>query len=118
MERRRSVRYEIRLACRLRMGNQHEGINGMTLNLGCTGALVAVPDARSANGFLGPGDPIKVAIFLPPNPVFGQRALDCEGKVVRLHAEDSTPVVAIQFEQVAFKKVEPGPKAAVSMAVM
>ncbi len=90
----------------------------MTLNVGCTGALVALTDVRTENIFLGPGDLIKVAILLPLNPVFGQRALDCEGRVVRLHAGSSTPVVAVQFEQVMFAKVEPGPLELASMAVM
>ena len=93
-------------------------MNGMTLNVGCTGALVALTDVRIENIFLGPGDPIKVEILLPPNPVFGQRALDCKGKVVRLHEGSSTPVVAVQFEQVMFKKVERGPQVMASIAVM
>src|SRR5258708_3286728 len=117
MEKRRSVRYEVRLPCRIRIGNQHEDMNGMTLNVGCTGALVAVTDVSTLNGF-GPGDPIKVSILLPPNPVFGQRTLDCEGSVVRLHKESGNPVVGIQFEQAMFKKGQTEPQVAASAAVM
>src|SRR5258708_5462089 len=117
MEQRRSVRYEVRLPCRIRIGNGHEEMHGMTLNVGCSGALVAVTDVSTLNGF-GPGDPIKVSILLPPNPMFGQRTLDCEGSIVRLHEESGTPVVGIQFEQAMFNKSGIEPQVAASAAVM
>ena len=112
------MRYEIRLACRLRNGDGGVHTKGTTLNVGSTGALVAMRDGDPRNARFGPGDPIRIEILLPPNPMFGQRALACDGKVVRLYEESAIPVIAVQFEQVTFKKVEPGPEVLASMAVM
>ena len=89
----------------------------MTLNVGCSGALITVTDGI-ANGSIQAGDAIHVEILLPPNPVFGQRALACAGRAVRHQEQSGGASVAVEFEQVSFKKAEARPRVVASTVVM
>ena len=117
MERRRSVRFEVRLTCRLRIAGESEVLSGMTLNVSCAGALITIADA-DGNSLPQSGDPVKVELLLPPHRAFGQRCIACDGVAVRVNPDAHAGVLAVQFEHVAFKQAEPESMPAASTAVM
>src|ERR1700691_5374927 len=90
MERRRGVRYEMQLSCRLKRRGTYEMLDAMTLNLGRLGALVVTGSSNyiDSKAMPQPGDPIKLEVVLPTHRNFGQRCLACDAVAVRAITED------------------------------
>jgi len=118
MERRRGVRFDIQLICRLKRGGAHEMVDATTLNLGRLGALVATPSSNYPNSIPQPGDSVNLEVLLPAHRQFGQRCLACEAVAVRATNEGGRCLIALQFERLEIRKVESHSAAAGRLAVM
>jgi len=119
MERRRGVRYEIELGCRLTRRGGHETIEATTQNLSRVGALVITDATTYTDPQVTPrvGDLVQIEVVLPANRDFGQRCLACEAIAVRVTAENGGLVLALQFERVDIRKLIVQP-AATGLEVM
>jgi len=118
MERRRDLRFEIQLRCRVQpVGGQHF-IEGMTLNMSRSGALIRV----TLNGHAGlipqPGDALWAEVPLPAHRQFKQRCLACQAIAVRTSEEKEGWVVAMRFERVQFATAQAARMPEDSLAVM
>jgi hypothetical protein len=120
MERRRGVRYEIQLSCRLKRHRNYEVLDAMTLNLGRSGALVVTGSSDYTDSKLLPqrGDPLQLEVVLPAHRNFGQRCLACDAVVVRTAAADGRCLVALQFERMEMRNVLSQSVAASRLEVM
>ena len=118
MERRRGVRFEIQLTCRLKRGGALEMVDATTLNLGRLGALVASNSNHYAASIPQPGDSVDLEVLLPVHRQFGQRCLACEAVAVRSTQDGERWLIALQFERVEIRKVPVQKAAATTMAVM
>ena len=107
MERRRDARFEIQLKCRVQpIGGQHF-IEGLTINLSRSGALIRmVPDGHPAL-VPQPGDALWAEVPLPAHRQFKQRCLACKAVAVRISEEKQGWVVALRFERVQFVTAHP-----------
>jgi hypothetical protein len=107
MERRRGVRFEIQLTCRLKRGGAYETVDATTLNLGRLGALVAAGTANymDSKAIPEPGDMVDLEVLLPAHQQFGQRCLACEAVTVRATRENGHCLIALQFQKVEIRKV-------------
>ena len=118
MERRRDLRFEIQLRCRVQpIGGQHF-IDGLTLNLSRSGALIRiVPDGHP--GLVPqPGDALWAEVPLPAHRQFKQRCLACKAVAVRISEEKDGWVVALRFERVQFAVAQRARMPEDSLAVM
>jgi hypothetical protein len=118
MERRRDLRFEIQLRCRVQpIGGQHF-IEGLTLNLSRSGALIRVkPDGHPAV-LPQPGDALWAEVPLPAHRQFKQRCLACKAVAVRSSEEKDGWVVALRFERVQFGVAQRAQMPEDSLAVM
>jgi hypothetical protein len=120
MERRRGVRFEIQLTCRLKRGGGYETVDATTLNLGRLGALVATGSSgyMDSQAIPQPGDTVNLEVLLPAHQQFGQRCLACDAVTVRATTENGHSLIALQFQRVEIRRVATPAVAAVRSAVM
>ena len=118
MERRRDSRFEIQLKCRVQPIGGHQVIDGMTINLSRSGALIRVVRDGHPTPLLQPGDALWAEVPLPAHRMFKQRCLACKAIAVRMTEEKDGLVVALRFEHVQFGTVKAAAAPASSMAVM
>ncbi len=117
MERRRDLRFEIHLRCRVQpAGGQF--IDGMTINLSRSGALIRVVRDGHPLPVLQPGDVLWAEVQLPAHRSFKQRCLSSKAVAVRTSEEKEGWLVALQFERVHFATAKPEPAPISSVAVM
>jgi PilZ domain len=118
MERRRDPRFDIRLKCRVQpVGGQHF-IEGLTLNLSRSGALIRmVPNGHPAL-VPRPGDALWAEVPLPAHRQFKQRCLASKAVAVRISEDKEGWVVALRFERVQFATAKPARSPEDSLAVM
>ncbi|MGD0302613.1 MAG: PilZ domain-containing protein [Bryobacteraceae bacterium] len=107
MERRRDLRFEIQLKCRVQpIGAQHF-IDGLTINVSRSGALIrVVPNGHPAL-VPQPGDALWAEVPLPAHRQFKQRCLASKAVAVRISEEKEGWVVALRFERVQFVTAQP-----------
>ncbi len=118
MERRRDLRFEIQVRCRVQpLGGQHF-IEGMTVNLSRSGALIRVTPNGHPALVPQPGDALWAEVPLPANRQFKQRCLACKAVAVRASEEKEGWVVALRFERVQFATPQPARTPEDSLAVM
>lgn len=120
MERRRGVRFEIQLSCRLRRSGTYEMLDATTLNLGRLGALVVTGGSSYIDSRTLPetGDTVQLEVVLPAHRLFGQRCLACQAVTVRATTEEGRCFVALQFERVEIRRVIVQPVAVGRLEVM
>ena len=120
MERRRGVRFEIQLTCRLKRGGACETVDATTLNLGRLVALVATGTSNymDLDSIPQPGDPVNLEVLLPAHLQFGQRCLACDAVTVRASTEGGQCLIALQFQRVEIRRVVTQAVAAGRLAVM
>ena len=118
MERRRSIRFEVRLNCRLQRVGVRQVLDAATLNLGRMGALVVASHDIHPEAIPEPGEEVSLEILLPAHQRFGQRCLACDAVAVRATREESGCYVALHFLHVEIRKVAVARPAAASVAVM
>jgi c-di-GMP-binding flagellar brake protein YcgR len=104
MERRRDLRFDISLKCRVRREGQTQAIEGTTLNLSRSGALIRINGGAS----LEAGDVVVTEVPLPPHRLFNQRCLACKGVAVRAFEQERGWLVAVQFDHLEFRPLENG----------
>ena len=108
MENRRSLRFEVELACRLRWGHVREAVNGITQNISRSGALVRCWPGPNGRGMPRAGDSLEMHILLPHSNVFGQKALYCRTSVVRADRNLAGACeIALSFEGLRFGEAQP-----------
>src|ERR1035438_5226200 len=118
MERRRDLRFEIQLTCRVQpLGSQHF-IEGMTVNLSRSGALIRMIPNDNPALVPQPGDALWAEVPLPAHRQFKQRCLVCQAVAVRTSEEKEGWVVALRFERVQFATAQPVRTPEDSLAVM
>ncbi len=118
MERRRDLRFEIQLRCRVQpIGGQHF-IEGLTLNLSRSGALILVMPNGHSGLVPQPGDALWAEVPLPAHRQFKQRCLACKAVAVRTSEEKEGWVVALRFERVQFAVAQRAGLPEDSLAVM
>jgi hypothetical protein len=118
MERRRDLRFEIQLKCRVQpIGGQHF-IEAMTLNLSRSGALIRVISNGHPTLVPRPGDALWAEVPLPAHRQFKQRCLACKAVAVRTSEEKEGWVVALRFERVQFATAQPARSPEDTLAVM
>ena len=120
MERRRGVRFEMQLSCRLKRRGSYETLDATTLNLGRLGALVVTGNSKHFDAKLIPrlGDSIQLEVALPAHHNFGQRCLSCDAIAVRCANREGSCVVALQFERVEIRALLAESAAASRVEVM
>ena len=120
MERRRGVRYEMQLSCRLKRHGSYDSVEATTLNLGRLGALVVteMPSHFGATLRLRPGDTVQLEVTLPAHQNFGRRCLSCDAIAVRCGNQEQGCVVALQFERVEIRTLLAETAAASRVEVM
>ena len=118
MERRRGVRFEIQLICRLKREGAHPPVEARTLNLGRLGALIEAGSSEYPASIPKAGDPVNLEVLLPVHSQFGQRCLACEAITVWATTEGERYLIALQFETVEIRKVAARAAADGSLAVM
>jgi hypothetical protein len=117
MERRRDLRFEIQLKCRVQpLGGQHF-IEGLTLNMSRSGALIRVLQNGHPR-LVQPGDALRAEVPLPENRRFKPRCLACKAVAVRASEEREGWVVAIRFESIQFATAQPARMLEDSLVVM
>ena len=108
MENRRSLRFDVELACRLRWGHVAESVNGITQNISRSGALIWCWPGPKDGGVPRVGDSLEMNILLPHSNVFGQKALHCRTVVVRVDRNLAGACeIALSFEQLRFQEARP-----------
>ena len=118
MERRRDLRFEIQRKCRVQVIGGQQVIEGVTLNLSRSGALIrVVQDGRPAL-VPRPGDALWAEVPLPVHQQFKQRCLSLRAVAVRTSEEKEGWVVALRFERVQFATAQPARAPEDSLAVM
>ena len=118
MERRRGVRFDVQLSCRLKRGGAFQMVDATTLNLGRLGALVATPCSAYNDAIPQPGDVVNLEVLLPAHRQFGQRCLACEAVAVRATSDGDRCLIALRFERVEIRKVAVRAVAPAPLAVM
>ena len=118
MERRRDLRFEIQLKCRVQPLGGQQFIDGMTLNLSRSGALIRVIPNGHPAVIPQPGDALWAEVPLPAHRQFKQRCLACKAVAVRTSEEKEGWVVAIRFERIQFATAQPAHMLEDSLAVM
>jgi hypothetical protein len=107
MENRRSLRFEVELACRLRWGHVREALSGITQNISRGGALISCWPSRDGRNMPRVGDSLEMHILLPHSNVFGQKALVCRTVVVRIiRSLVGSYEIALNFEQLQFREAK------------
>src|SRR5258708_7627859 len=118
MERRRDLRFEIRLQCRVQPIGSQQVIDCMTINLSRSGALIRVtPDGYPAK-LPQPGDVLWAEVPLPAHRQFKQRCLALKAIAVRTREENGGWLVALRFERIQFANAKTGSAPEASLAVM
>src|SRR5690242_16418072 len=108
MENRRSLRFEVELACRLRWGHVKEAVKGITQNISRSGALIWYWPGPNRRSMPNVGDSLEMHILLPHSNVFGQKALYCRTSVVRADRNLAGAYeIALSFEQLRFGEAQP-----------
>ena len=105
MEQRRNIRYTVRLSCRLIV--EWNVLYGETLNVSCTGALIALSNDCISNPFPQLGDAVQADLLLPSHPRFSQRGLRCKAVAVRVSTQSIPTIVAFEFKETAIAEMEP-----------
>jgi|SRR5450631_1810047 hypothetical protein len=118
MERRRDLRFEIQLRCRVQPLGTQQVIDGMTINLSRSGALIRVLPNGHPTVLPQPGDAIWAEVPLPAHRHFKQRCLALKAVAVRTSEEQEGWVVALRFERIQFATAKRAPTAEDSLAVM
>ena len=107
MENRRSLRFDVELACRLRWGPVREAVNGITQNISRSGALIWYWPSQNGSSMPHVGDSLEMHILLPHSNVFGQKALYCKTMVVRADRNLAGACeIALSFEQLRFEEAQ------------
>jgi hypothetical protein len=111
MERRRNLRFESQLECRLRRVGGLKSLEGTTINVSRSGALILIQTGqlRDSSAMPQPGDRLQVELLLPAHDGFGRRCLSCTAIAVRSNWKGSNGVVAVQFNQVGIRKMAERP---------
>jgi len=120
MERRRGVRFEIQLTCRLKRLGATEMVDATTLNLGRMGALIrtVAPPADDTKAMPQAGETVQLEVLLPANRQFGQRCLACQAIALRSATEDGKSVIALQFHRLQVRNVISRFEGVLPLAVM
>lgn len=105
MEKRANCRFGVRLSCRIRRDNSPEVVDGTTIDIGRSGALISLENSVYPGWLPQPGNALILEILLPVNRTFGPRCVLCEGMAVRTSYQAERRVLAVSFEQVEFGKV-------------
>lgn len=109
------MRFEISLLCRLRPLDRSQSIEGITLNLSRSGALIRI----DGGAVLQPGDQVLTEVPLPAHRLFKRRCLACKGVAVRTFEHNKGWLVAVQFDRLEFRSLTDGTAAApVPLTVM
>jgi len=99
------------------IGGQHF-IEGLTLNLSRSGALIRMVSNGHPALVPRPGDALWAEVPLPQHRQFKQRCLACKAVAVRISEEKEGWVVALRFERVQFAVAKPARMPEDSLAVM
>ncbi len=99
------------------IGGQHF-IEGLTLNLSRSGALIRVMPDGHPTLVPQPGDALWAEVPLPAHRQFKQRCLSCKAVAVRAVEEKDGWVVALRFERVQFAVAQRARMPEDSLAVM
>ncbi len=118
MERRRDLRFEIRLQCRVQPIGSQQVIDCMTINLSRSGALIRVMPNGYPAKLPQPGDILWAEVPLPAHRQFKQRCLASKAIAVRTSEEKGGWLVALRFERIQFVNAKPAPAPEDSLAVM
>lgn len=118
MERRRDLRFEIRLKCRLLSPTRPQVIDAVTVNLSRSGALLRLSLNGDGHAPVQPGDVLLTEVPLPVHRSFKPRCLSCKAVAVRTFEEEESQVVAVQFEHIEFRPVSSDSALTSSVAVL
>ena len=87
-DRRQEDRHEVQRACLVTPAATAQGeMSGITTNVSRSGMLVSFPGFALSEMLPRVGEFARILIELPKNVKFGQRALECGGRVVRAEAD-------------------------------
>lgn len=103
MERRRDLRFEIRLTCRLQRLGETQNVEATTLNMSRSGALVFLARDHQGDALPQPGDAVLAEVPLPAHRLYEQRCFACKGTAVRVDEGEEGWVVAVQFDHIEFR---------------
>ncbi len=110
MERRRAVRYPVRLDCRFSPRDVHKAtLFGETVNMSSRGVLVSIPQAAGLPADLAVGEAARVVLELPQAPYFRGCWLECACRVARVVEQSGANLVAFEVKRYQFR---PRPKVA------
>jgi hypothetical protein len=96
-------RSEIELKCRVQPENGLQVVEGTTINMSRSGALIEI--SATCGPVPQPGDVLSVEVRLPTNLHFGPRCLSCKGVAVRTAKIGKGYAVAVRFERIKFGAV-------------
>ncbi len=103
MERRRSVRVEVNLPCRVRIRRnpRQMGLRGITMNISRGGAAIQCMGGIPSDQFPAVGEKVTVDIALPANPAVERRCLCGQATVVRVDDAEGYSLV-VRFDHLHF----------------
>ncbi len=121
MERRRRDRLVMSVFCRITpLASRRRSAWKQIENISSAGMLVVWSHGQAAASPPRMGEQYRVELQLPPHPVFGQRALQFQTKVVRaFHQAGGKLMVGLQSTHSRFRAVAPGswPDQCISAAI-
>jgi hypothetical protein len=104
MERRRDLRFEIRLKGHVQLAGMGV-VDASTINLSRSVALILISPVDGAASMPQSGEALRAEFLLPANRMFEQRCLSCKAVAVRTWEDGQKWVVALQFQQIEFRPV-------------
>ena len=115
MERRKSDRRDVKLACRVAspaLGGYRW--HGTSENISRSGMLLSLEQNQLPVQWIEVGLPATVEVELPVEHTLGARCIHCEGRVVRVANEDEELQIAVRFSNMSFRDLR---RAALSYVV-
>ncbi len=105
MDRRRATRHEVERPCRVESESQPtEAMPGLTANMSRSGILIRLAEASRDGRLPKIGEQACVKIDLPPSRKYAPRALECQGRIVRVDEKgEEAPSVALQVDRMQFR---------------
>lgn len=79
-------------------------MDGMTINLGRSGALVRVPCNGNLEQLPQLGDSLELELPLPIHKSFGPRCVYCRANTVMLSQLQDEVILALEFEHIQIRK--------------
>jgi len=105
MERRENRRFVSELRCMLRRNGEETGIEGTTINVSRSGALIRAARPAGRGSLPGPGEFVELELLLPSVQGQEQRCMACNAVALRTNLDNAGGIeVAVRFLRVEIRK--------------